>query len=188
VSAPFTDLERGAVCLALYPYTSGFPLDRVIRDSEGSLTAQLDAAASVEDVEAGISPGDPPSEIVAKVKLRRVLLLQSGTSPSRKDIVVARINSVSDKKKNTQPNWYLRLQSGIHVAHYLIGHEEWHGTGGVEAYVDGLSITTIQKATILRTTGLLNDDEMRAVTERLVRTLELDLSSYLQSIGPPSAG
>jgi hypothetical protein len=43
---------------------------------------------------------------------------------------------------------------------------------------------TIQKRAILRRTGQLTDEEMRKVTERLVRTLELDISDYVRSLNP----
>lgn len=187
MSCPVADLTRGAVCLALYPYTSGFPLERLVRDAGDELKAQLETANSIEDIQAAVKPGDAP-EIVVTAKLRRVLLLQTGTSAARQDIAVARINSISDKKR-AQTNWYLKLQNGIHVSNLLIGGEERHGTAGVEAYVDGLSISTIRKATILKRVGQLDDEEMRHVSERLIRTLELDLSGYLPQLKPadPSA-
>jgi hypothetical protein len=184
MSCPLSDLAHGAVCLALYPYTTGFPIDRVVREQTAdALTAQIETADSIEEIAATLALGDV-SEIVVGAKLRRVLLLQTGTSPSRQDITVARINSINDKKR-AQKNWYLKLQGGIHVAHYRLGDEERHGTNGVEAYVDCLSVTTIKKDTILKRVGQLNDDEMRAITERLLRTLELDLSSYLSQLKPP---
>ncbi len=177
MSCPIAELERGAVCVALYPYTTGPPLERVIRDAEDELRAQLERATTIEEVAARLNAGDTP-EIVVTAKLRRILLLQSGTNAGREDITVARVNSINEKKR-AQKNWYLKLQSGIHVTHFMIGGEERHGTNGVEAYVDCLNISTIRKATILKRVGFLNDDEMRQITERLVRTLELDLSAYL---------
>lgn len=179
MSCDFSLLERGAVCLALYPYTTGFPLDRVTRDVEDDLVAQLERHDSIESIATQIEPGSKPPEVVATMKLRRVLLLQTGTSPSLQDVLVARIDSVSDKKRG-RANWYAKLKSNIHTAHYLLGSEEAHGTNGKEAYVDAMNVTRIKKATILRRTGLLTDEEMRDVTERLVRTLELDLSRYFE--------
>jgi hypothetical protein len=182
MSCPVSELVRGAVCLALYPYTTGFPMDRVIRDTEDELRAQLEAASSIEEVAATLKGGDVP-EFAVSAKLRRVLLLQTGTSPGREDIAVARINSITDKKR-TQTNWYLKLQNGIHIAHFMIGNEDRHGTAGLEAYVDCMSVSTIRKAAILERVGVLSEDEMREITERLMRTLELDLSAYLGRLQP----
>jgi hypothetical protein len=127
---------------------------------------------------AQIAPGDKATEVVATIKLRRVLLLQNGMSPERQDIAVARINSITEKKK-AKAVWYAKLQSGIHPAHRIIGDPPEHGTNGKEAYVDLLSVTTIRESAILRRAGCLSEDEMRDISERLLRTLELDLSSYL---------
>jgi hypothetical protein len=187
MSCSVADLTHGAVCLALYPYTTGFPLDRVVRDAAADeLETQIETAESIEALEATLGKGAVP-ELVVKAKLRRVVLLQTGTSASRHDITVARVNSITEAKRG-QKNWYLKLKSGIHVAHLMIGAEDRHGTAGVEAYVDCLSISTIQKSTILRRVGQLDDEEMRAVTERLVRTLELDLSGYLGRLRAPAEG
>jgi hypothetical protein len=172
-------LERGAVCLALYPYTTGFPLERVLREVEGDVLARLERHESIDSIVATIAPEGQPPEVVVTMKLRRVLLLQEGTERSRHDVLVARVDSLTEQKR-AKENWYKKLASGIHPAHYLIGARQEHGTGGKEAYVDALNVSPIRKAAILRRTGKLEEDEMRAVSERLMRTLELDLSGYIE--------
>jgi hypothetical protein len=174
---PLEQIVRGAVCLALYPFTHGFPLERVVR-LEGELLAQLDRYESIESVAATIRPLDPPAEIVAQVKLRRVLVLQSGSDPARPDVVVARINSIGDTHR-ARSGWYGRLLRGEHPVFWRIGQEERHGTSGKEAYVNPLSIMPVQKMTLLRRTGCLDQQEMRMVSERLVTALELDISGLL---------
>jgi hypothetical protein len=181
MSCPVSELTRGAVCLALYPYTTGFPVERVVRnETADALIAQLETAKSIEDIAATLHAGAVP-ELVVSAKLRRVLLLQTGTTAGRQDVTVARINSISDKKR-AQKNWYLKLQSGIHVAHQLLSGEAHHGTDGKEAFVDCMSVSTVRKNTILRRAGQLTDDEMRGISEKLMRTMELDLSRYLDEL------
>ncbi len=181
MAVPLRQIVRGAVCLAFYPFTQGFPLERIVR-LEGELLAQLDRHESIESVAAGIRPSDPPTEIVAQVKLRRVLVLQSGSDPARQDVMVARINSITDKHR-ARPGWYGRLERGEHPIFLRIGHEERHGTNGQEAYVNLLSIAPVRKETLLRRTGYLDREEMRMVSERVVTALELDISSLIRRKG-----
>jgi hypothetical protein len=167
------ELVRGAVCLALYPFSTSFPVERVERDAGDRLLAQLENVPTIEDLEARIAVGDPPSELVALFKLRRVLVLHKGTNRNVEDVAVARINSVTDAKR-AREKWWRRMQDGTHLTQLLIGSEAWHGTNGREAYVDATHIALIPKTTMLRRTGLLNDDEMRAVSARLMNVLEID--------------
>lgn len=175
-----SELERGVVCLALYPFTPGFPLDSVLRDGEDQLLAQLERFDSIEEIETTLLRGQTP-ELVVQAKLRRVLLLQTGTDPRRLDITAARVNSVTPEKR-ARSGWYARLEHGGNPAQFLLRGASHHGTAGKEAYVDLTCISTIRKDMILRRTGQLTEDEMREVSERLLLTLELDISEHLRRL------
>ncbi len=159
-------------------------MDRVVRDDvEQEFNARLERHESIDTLEKRIEPGKPDPEIVVSMKLRRVLLLQNGTEAGREDILVARINSISEAKR-ARDNWYKKLHNDIHPVFYLVGREERHGMNDKEAYVDTLTVSPIRKATILRRVGELDEDEMREVSERLVRALEFDLSRYARGLTP----
>jgi hypothetical protein len=170
-----SELERGAVCLALYPFSTSFPLERIARDAADELLAQLERFETIEELESIIKAGDAPSELVARFKLRRVVVLHDGTQSGIADVAVARVVSVRDERQQTHPKWYSRLQNGAHPTQLLIGQEERHGTSGREAYVDGLYIALIPKATILRRVGKLDEDEMSELSKRLVTAFEIDV-------------
>lgn len=173
-------LPRGSVCLALYPFVPGLPLRQVRErlDAAGPEVARHDDLTSVT---AAISPGGPPADLVVQFKLRRVLLLQT-VRGRRADVVVARINSITPARR-AREGWYRRLEEGRHPAHYLIGRLRRHGSAGKEAFVDLMNVTTLRTDVIVRRTGYLTAGEMRDVSERLVRTLELDISRLVDG-GP----
>ena len=175
--APLDDLERGAICLALYPFTFGFPLEAVQRDAENDLLAQVERFEDVEEIEQTITAGDEP-EVIVKLKLRRVLLLQTGTRAQQHDVLVARVTSISDQMR-ARRGFYERLAAGIHPTSLRLGDRSEHGTGGREAFVNLINVSPIAKNAILRRTGRLDDAEMRAVTDRLITSLELDISHRL---------
>lgn len=165
---------RGAVCLALYPFLLDFPLEAEINRADAAIEP-LRTFASIDELERHLSPGDVPSARVS-LKLRRVLLLQNA-SGGRSEVLVARIDSL--KEKHRKSTTYGRLEAGNHPALMLIGRSREHGTNGQEAVVNLLSVTPILRTTILRVTGHLTSDEMRKVSEKLVATLELDISEML---------
>jgi hypothetical protein len=158
-------------------------MERVVRDAEDELLAGLEKYDSIDEIEAVIKAGDPPPEIVVTFKLRRVLVLHDGTNRSIQDVAVARVNSIDETRRDRHPKWYRRLEDGVHPMQYLIGGDERHGTNGVEAYVDATSVASIRKATILRRAGQLNEDEMRAISGRVITALEIDVSEYVDQLG-----
>jgi hypothetical protein len=174
--APLEELERAAVCLALYPFTFGFPLETVQRDAESDLLAAIEHA-EIEQIEKTITAGEVP-EVIMRIKLRRVLLLQTGTNPGMHDVLVARITSVSDTMR-ARSGFYGRLVDGRHPTSLLVGGRAEHGTNGREAYVNLINVSPISKTAILRRVGRLDDDEMRHVTDRLITSLEMDISHRL---------
>lgn len=180
MSAPLDDLQRGAICLALYPFTPAVPLEVVLREA-GDLTAKLESYDSIEAV-ARIER----RELVVEFKIRPVLLLQTGTSEHRPDVLVARINSITEQHRQQRKNWVLKLESGIHPLMLRVGHEEHHGIKA-ESYVNLLSVQPVSKAAVLKRLGHLEDDEMVDVSERLIRSLEIDVSAYVARLRPQFA-
>jgi mRNA-degrading endonuclease toxin of MazEF toxin-antitoxin module len=175
LAAAIEDLERGSVCLALYPFALGFPLQQLIADSGDELLARVEAHPDIDSIEKTIEAGDVP-RVATQIKLRRVLLLQNGANRSRQDIMVARISHVSPELRARQ-NWYARLRAGVHPTTMLLDQSR-HGVTR-EAYVNTMTIASIGKNAILRRVGALSEDEMRGVSGRLVTALELDISSFL---------
>jgi mRNA-degrading endonuclease toxin of MazEF toxin-antitoxin module len=172
-------LERGAVCVALYPFTFGFPLESVVRSAEDDLSAGLERFEDIDQIEKTIAAGAGSApEVVTKLKLRRVLLLQTGTDPRQHDILVARITSITETMR-ARLRFYGRLSAGQHPTSLLIGSQTRHGTGGREAFVNLINISPVGKNAILRRVGFLSEDEMRAVADRLITSLELDISHRL---------
>jgi hypothetical protein len=157
----------------MYPFTPGMPVERVIRLAADA-AAQLELHDDIESLAAGIVPSAPPTELVVQFKLRRVLLLQSANA-RRPQVTVARVSSITPARR-ARAGWYERLVQRRHPAHYLIGDQRRHGTAGMEAFVDLLSVAPIRTEMILRRTGYLTTAEMRDISDRLVKTLELDIS------------
>jgi len=168
------------VCLALYPFVPGLPL-RQVGERPAAVGPEMKRHDDLTSLTAAISPGAPPTDLVVQFKLRRVLLLQT-VRGRRADVVVARINSITPERR-ARSGWYLRLTEGRHPAHYLIGRLRRHGSAGKEAFVDLMNVTTIRTDVIVRRTGYLTADEMRDISERLVRTLELDISRLVDGGG-----
>ena len=153
--APVEDLDRGTVCLALYPFTFGFPLETIQRDAEDELVAALERFDDIAQIEKTIASGSVP-EVVTKLKLRRVLLLQTGTDPRQHDVLVARITSVTETMR-ARRQFYERLAGGRHPTSLLLGAESRHGTSGREAFVNLINVSPVAKNAILRRVGFLTE-------------------------------
>lgn len=185
MSAPLADLRRGAICIALYPFTPEIPLDLVLRQagSDGDLNAKIESYDSIEAI-ARITR----NELVVQFKLRPVLVLQSGTSDQLADVLVSRINSITEAHRQRRASWVAKLEHDIHPLMLRVGHEDHHGLN-VESYINLSSVQPVNKTAILRRVGYLTEDEMVAVSERLIRSLEIDVSAYVAQLRPEiSAG
>lgn len=64
-----------------------------------------------------------------------------------------------------------------------LGQQPDHGLR-VESYTSLVSMQSISKQAIIRRLGRLTDDEMRGVSERLIRALEIDVSAYVAQLHP----
>lgn len=160
-------IQRGALCLAYYPFTVGFPLT-LASQHESELLADLEKAETVEDISRQVGQAN----VIATVKFRRVLVLQDGTNASRHDVSVARVHSIGATMRSKR-SWYDRVRSGQHPVHVHISPTEEHGTA-VEEYVDALHVQPIAKNMLLKRVGQLTGLEMRAVSRCLVGALEID--------------
>jgi mRNA-degrading endonuclease toxin of MazEF toxin-antitoxin module len=180
LSAPLSDLRRGAICIALYPFTPAVPLDVVLReaDADGDLNAKIESYETIEAV-ARIER----KEVIVEFKIRPVLLLQNGRNEDRPDVLVARINSITDAHREKRPHWVRKLENDIHPVMLRVGHERHHGLR-LESYVNLLSVQPVNKTAILRRLGHLTDDEMADVSERLILSLEMDVSAYVARLRP----
>jgi mRNA-degrading endonuclease toxin of MazEF toxin-antitoxin module len=72
--------------------------------------------------------------------------------------------------------FYERLAGGRHPTSLLLGAESRHGTSGREAFVNLINVSPVAKNAILRRVGFLTEEEMREVTDRLITSLEIDIS------------
>ena len=113
-----------------------------------------------------------------------VVLLQDARRPGREAVMVARIQPVTEEARR-RTGFYDRLAVGQHPAALLIpGHRVQGGTG--ELYVSLLTIAAVSKADIIDRRGSLTAEEMRQISERLVKTLELDISHLIRPGAAPS--
>lgn len=174
MAADRSQLERGTICLAIYPFTQGFPLTVVVSQVEDQIRENLETFKDIESFQAIVERGDIP-EVVTKVKLRRVLLLQTATNERMSDVVVAKISSIKDSHRERK-SFYGKLCSGTHPTMIRVGDKREHGLNESEGYINLTSVSTIATNSIHRCVGFLDDEEMRAVSRRLVSSLEIDVS------------
>ena len=147
-------------------------------DSDGGLNAKIESYDSIESV-ARITR----NELVIQFKLRPVLLLQTGTSDQLPDVLVARVNSITEDHRQRRAAWVAKLENNIHPLMLRVGHEHHHGLK-VESYVNLTSVQPVNKAAILRNVGYLDEGEMVSISERLILSLEIDVSAYVAQLRP----
>lgn len=172
------DLTRGAVCIGLYPFSLGFPLHQVVRESAEEIEATLEEHASIDEFEKTVQAEDVP-EVAVRLKMRRVLLLQDATHGGRRDVIVAPITSVKQRQRERE-GWYERLLRDQVPYLYRLTEQQQGVTA--ESAVNLAQITAVNRDTLLRWTGQLSEDEMRKISEKLIDTLELDISGRLDAL------
>ena len=149
-----------------------------MRRAMGAAEAGLAQHETIEEFEKTIEPQDVP-EVVARLKLRRVLLLQDVSRSRRQDVIVAPVTSVKDVQRE-RANWYERLL--VNQVPYLYRLTEARQGVNVESVVNLMQLSTISRATLLRWAGVLAEAEMRSISEKLIDTLELDISGRLAQL------
>jgi hypothetical protein len=112
-----------------------------------------------------------------------VLLLQDARRLAREEVMVARIHAVTEQVRRRR-GFYGRLVLGQHPAALLIARDRVEGATD-ELYVSLLTITALPREDIVERKGSLTEDEMRQVSERLVKTLELDVSRLVRPGAAP---
>jgi hypothetical protein len=183
-----SDLSRGAVCLALYPFVLSFPVERVAREAEDRLLAHLKRFDTIDDLQIEIPAGDPGQELVASFKLRPILVLHDGTDAGIPDVAVAKVTSIKADRVENHPKWYKRVQEGRHDTQYMLERGALTlADSDLGSYVDAKSVAVVRKTTILRRVGKLDRDQMVEVSNRLIKALEIDVSEYVISLQPPPA-
>jgi hypothetical protein len=113
-----------------------------------------------------------------------VVLLQDASRLGRDAVMVARLHRVTEQARR-RTGFYDRLALGQHPAALLIPPHRVQGATG-ELYVSLLTIESVPRADILERRGSLTEGEMRQVSERLVKTLELDISHLIRPVAAPS--
>lgn len=169
---PVADLRRGRIVWALFPFSPAFPLDVLPhRGDRPKRVGTVDAFARERQ--------GRTARIVTQARLRPVLLLHDGTRGEHDDVVCLRVNSVRDRHRRLRGTWP-RIEDGTHPIFQLLRA----GSGSHGLPVDSLvaltSIGTVHKSAIVgRPLGHLDAAELRALSERLVRALGLDLTGLI---------
>ncbi|MBO0684870.1 MAG: hypothetical protein J2P45_17095 [Candidatus Dormibacteraeota bacterium] len=112
-----------------------------------------------------------------------VVLLQDASRAGREEVMAATIHTVTDRERR-RAGFYGRLLAGEHPAALLIPPGRVRGSGE-ELYVGLLAIGSLRRTDVVDHRGSLSDEDMREISERLVKTLELDISRLVK---PPLAG
>jgi hypothetical protein len=112
-----------------------------------------------------------------------LLLLQDARRLGREEVMVARIHVVTEQVRRRR-GFYGRLALGQHPAAFLIARDRVEGATE-ELYVSLLTIVPLSTEEIVECKGSLTEEEMRQVSERLVKTLELDVSRLLRPGAAP---
>jgi hypothetical protein len=97
--------------------------------------------------------------------------------------MVAGIHVVSEQVRRLR-GFYGRLVLGQHPAAFLIARDRVEGATE-ELYASLLTIAALPREDIVECKGSLTEEEMRQVSERLVKTLELDISRLLRPGAAP---
>jgi hypothetical protein len=97
--------------------------------------------------------------------------------------MVARIHAVTEQVRRRR-GFYGRLVLGQHPAAFLIARDRVDGATA-ELYVSLLTVAPLSTEDIVECRGSLTQEEMRQVSERLVKTLELDISRLLRPAAAP---
>src|SRR2546427_18254 len=151
MSAPLSDLPRGAPCIALYPFTPGFPPYPFPRQAH----EQGDPHAKNESYRTGeAGAGVEGGGLRVGLKHRAGLLLQMGTAEQRPDVLVVRVNSITDEHRAERVNWVRKLENNIHPFMLMVGHKDHHGLKK-PSYVNLSTVQPVSKKAILRKVGQL---------------------------------
>lgn len=163
------DLQRGAIVPAIAGYLLDSPFTLVQKEK----FSQFDAA--LELVQAAQADG-PALDLVAKVKVRPVLLLQDAGVGVESEYIALRLMRIEKFKQADRAA--IRTQS-VPSLFYLEHDPERYGLP-YENAASLYSLLRIHRSTVLgQPLGALTEQQMRQIDERLVDTLNLDLSELI---------
>ncbi len=169
--ASVAELRRGRIFYALFPFAFVFPANTI--DSDGRALH----VAGIEDY-ARLRKGQP-TRIVTEARLRPVLLLHDGTRGEHEDATCLRINTVKPRHRADGATWE-RIENQRHpVFYYLAAGTPRYGLRA-DSIIALTSIGTIHKSSIFgRHVGELSQRELQEISERLIRTLSLDITPLI---------
>jgi mRNA-degrading endonuclease toxin of MazEF toxin-antitoxin module len=162
-----SELRRGRVVLALFPFAAQFPV-RLARGGE---------VRTIEEYAA--EQRGRPTSVATDARLRPVLLLHDRTRGEHGDVVCLRISSVKDSvRANTS---FRRIERNEHPFFFHLPSALRRYGLSDDSVIALSSIGTVHKSAILgpRHVGELTRGEMQVVSERLVRILSLDLGPLI---------
>ncbi len=170
--APVGELRRGRIFYALFPFTAAFPL--AFRDETGT----TGTARTVEAFAA--ARRGAPTDVIARGRLRPVLLLHDGTRGEHEDVVCLKISGVKPRHRRDARQWD-RIERREHpVFFHLPADSARYGLPG-ESVVRLASLGTVHKSALLgpRHIGELTATELEQISARLTKVLSLDLSRFI---------
>lgn len=162
-----TELRRGRIVLALFPFAAAFPL----RLADGR---EVDSVESYGKLRRGAS-----TELVLDARIRPVLLLHDRTRRPHGDVVCLRINSV--KAAMRERDSWARVADHQHPFFFHLPVEHPRYGLNEESVIALSSIGAVHKSAIAGrgAIGELSTPEMQVVSERLARILSLDLAPLI---------
>jgi mRNA-degrading endonuclease toxin of MazEF toxin-antitoxin module len=100
----------------------------------------------------------------------------AGRPPTGRQNVVAQVTSIKHNRRQ-RAAWYQCLLADQDPYPYRITEQRQVVT--TESAVNLTNLSTVNRDTLPRWTGKLSDAEMRVISEKLIDTLELDISGRL---------
>jgi hypothetical protein len=164
---PASELRRGRIVLALFPFAAAFPL----RLADGR---KVDSVESYGKLYRGA-----PTGLVVDARIRPVLLLHDRTRGPHGDVVCLRINSV--KAAMRQLDSWARITGHDHPFFFHLPVENARYGLSEESVIALSSIGTVHRTAIAGRLpiGELTTHELQVISERLARLLSLDLAPLI---------
>ena len=162
-----SQLRRGRICLAVFPFAPAFPL--TLEDGT--------ALQSVEDWARSFKGS--PGRVVSEARLRPIVPLHDRTRTGHGDVVCLRINTVKAAHR-ADPTTWKKIEQQEHPFFFHLPA----ATGRYQLREDSViaitSIAAVHRSAILAATGgELARHELEQIGEKLVRALDVDLAPWV---------
>jgi mRNA-degrading endonuclease toxin of MazEF toxin-antitoxin module len=170
VPADPRELRRGRICLAVFPFAPSFPI-------------RLDNGTTVASVEQWAREfRGRPAQAISEARLRPVLVLHDRTRPEHGNVLCLRINTVKPELRTDAQTWR-RIERREHPFFVLLPKSVARYRLPADSLIAVGSLGSVHRSAILAPTGgELSPAEMQAVSERLARLIELDLSPRIAAL------